>query len=112
MRRVQEIPARTVTRLADGRLVADLGQNINGWIRLGNLGQAGTELTLVHGEALDAAGDVTTDHLRPAVPFLPEPLPAGMIDRVDLGRPRATPSSHGTPRTASSTSGSRVIAAT
>ena len=82
VRRIQEIPARSVTRLADGRLVADLGQNINGWIRLGNLGQAGTELTLVHGEALDAAGDVTTDHLRPAVPFLPEPLPAGMIDRV------------------------------
>jgi alpha-L-rhamnosidase len=82
VRRIEEIPARSVTRLADGRLVADLGQNINGWIRLGNLGHAGTELTLVHGEALDAAADVTTDHLRPAVPFLPEPLPAGMIDRV------------------------------
>ena len=82
VRRVQEIPARSVTRLAGGALVADLGQNINGWIRLGNLGPAGTELTLVHGEALDAGGDVTTDHLRPDVPFQPGPLPAGMIDRV------------------------------
>jgi alpha-L-rhamnosidase len=97
VRRVQEIPARSVTRLADGHLVVDLGQNINGWIRLGNLGPAGTELVLVHGEALDAAGDVTTDHLRPDVPFLPEPLAAGMIDRVisagqdgDVFEPRHT----------------------
>jgi alpha-L-rhamnosidase len=97
VRRVQELPARSVTRLADGRLVADLGQNINGWVRLASLGPAGTELTLVHGEALDATGDVTTDHLRPAVPFLPGPLPAGMIDRVisagragDVFEPRHT----------------------
>jgi alpha-L-rhamnosidase len=97
VRRVQEITARSVTRLPGGRLVADLGQNISGWIRLGNLGPAGTELTLVHGEALDAAGDVTTDHLRPAVPFLDGPLPAGMIDHVtsagrdgDVFEPRHT----------------------
>ena len=46
----------------------------------------GTELTLVHGEALDAAGDVTTDHLRPAVPFLDGPLPAGEGTGVDRRR--------------------------
>ena len=82
VRRVEEITARSVTRLPGGGQVADLGQNINGWIRLGDLGEAGTGLTLVHGEALDAAGDVTTDHLRPAVPFLDGPLPAGMVDHV------------------------------
>jgi alpha-L-rhamnosidase len=97
VRRVAEIGARSVTRLADGRHVADLGQNINGWTRLGDLGPAGTELTLVHGEALDGHGDVTTDHLRPAVPFLPAPLPAGMVDQVvsagrdgDIFEPRHT----------------------
>ena len=82
VRRVEEIPARTVTKLKDGRHVADLGQNINGWTRLRDLGPKATELTLTHGESTDADGDVTTDHLRPAVPFLPQPLAAGMVDRV------------------------------
>jgi alpha-L-rhamnosidase len=36
----------------------------------------------VHGEWLDAADDLTTEHLRPAVPFLPAPLPAGQVDEV------------------------------
>ena len=40
----------------------------------------GHTITLTHGEWLDPDGDVTTDHLRPAVPFLPEPLPAGQVD--------------------------------
>ena len=82
VRRVEEIQARTVTSLPGGRHVADLGQNITGWIRLRDLGPAGTELTLVHGEALDHEGDVTTDHLRPEVPFLAHPLTAGMVDHV------------------------------
>ena len=55
---------------------------------MSNLGPAGGEVTLVHGEALDKDGDLTTDHLRPAVPFLPAPLPAGQVDRVvSAGRP-------------------------
>ena len=66
----------------------DLGQNINGWVRLRDLGPEGTALTLVHGEALDAAGDLTTTHLDVDLPFLPEPLPAGQVDRViSAGRP-------------------------
>ena len=60
----------------------DLGQNINGWVRLRDLGPRGTEITLTHGEALDADGDVTTDHLDVDLPFIPEPLPAGQVDRV------------------------------
>ena len=97
VRRVQELRPVSVTRLDAGRQIVELGQNINGWVRLSNLGPAGTELILVHGEHLDAAGDVTTDHLRPAVPFLPEPLPAGQVDRVvsgggpgDVFKPRRT----------------------
>ena len=43
--------------------MVDLGQNINGWLRLSNLGPDGTELTIVHGEALDRSGDVTQDNL-------------------------------------------------
>ena len=37
---------------------------------------------LTHAEALGPDGDVTTDHLAPDVPFLPEPLTAGQVDRV------------------------------
>jgi alpha-L-rhamnosidase len=82
VRRVEEIVPVSVTRLDDRRQIVDLGQNINGWIRLTSLGPAGTTTTLTHGEWLDESGDVTTDHLRPAVPFLPEPLPAGQVDQV------------------------------
>ena len=52
--------------------VFDLGQNINGWVRLPNLGPAGTPITLTHGEAVDADGDVTTEHLDVDLPFIPE----------------------------------------
>lgn len=63
VRRVQELRFRSVTQLGPTRQVIDVGQNITGRLRLGDLGPAGTELVLVHGEALDADGDVTTDHL-------------------------------------------------
>jgi alpha-L-rhamnosidase len=82
VRRVAEIVPVAITRPGPGRQVIDLGQNINGWIRLTRLGPAGTRITLAHGEHLDAGGELTTDHLRPAFPFLPAPLPAGMVDEV------------------------------
>jgi len=82
VRRVEELVPVSVTRLDEHRQIVDLGQNINGWVRLTNLGPAGTAVTLTHGEWLGPEGDVTTDHLRPAVPFLPEPLPAGQVDQV------------------------------
>ena len=61
---------RSVTRLAGGAQVVDLGQNINGWVRLTDLGPAGTTITLTHGEWLAPDGDVTVDQPRagPAVP--------------------------------------------
>ena len=70
-----------VSRTATGQIV-DLGQNISGRVRLARLGPAGTSLALVHGEALDGDGDLTTDHLRVELPFLAAPLPAGQVDRV------------------------------
>jgi len=82
VRRVEEIVPVSVTRLPGGADLVDLGQNVNGWLRLTDLGPANTRLTITHGEWLGPDGDVTTDHLRPAVPFLPEPLPAGQVDVV------------------------------
>lgn len=82
VRRVEELTPVSLTRLDARRQLVDLGQNINGWVRLSRLGPAGTTVRLVHGEWLDPSGDLTTEHLRPAVPFLPEPLPAGQVDEV------------------------------
>jgi alpha-L-rhamnosidase len=82
VRAVEELRPVSVTELRPGVHVVDLGQNINGRVRLSDLGAAGTELVLTHGEVLGPDGDVTTDHLRPDLPFLPEPLSAGQVDRV------------------------------
>ncbi|MEU4164811.1 family 78 glycoside hydrolase catalytic domain [Actinoplanes sp. NPDC026670] len=82
VRPIEEIRPISITELAPGQHIVDLGQNINGRLRLLNLGPAGTEITLTHGEALDHTGDVTMKHLQPDVPFLPGPLSAGQVDRV------------------------------
>jgi alpha-L-rhamnosidase len=81
VRAVQDVAPVAVRSVARGQ-VFDLGQNINGWVRLRNLGPDGTEITLTHGEAVDPDGDVTTRHLEVDLPFIPEPLPAGQVDRV------------------------------
>ncbi|MCW1966769.1 MAG: glycoside hydrolase family 78 protein [Anaerolineae bacterium] len=82
VRRVEFIRPKAITQPKPGVVVVDLGQNINGWVRLSNLGPRDTHLTLTHGEWLDADGDVTTDHLAPNIPILPAPLPAGQVDTV------------------------------
>jgi len=94
----QELRPVSVTTLGRGKQVFDLGQNINGRVRLTNLGPEGTTLELTHAEALGPDGDVTTEHLRPAdIPFLEKEVRAGMVDHVtssgragDLFDPRFT----------------------
>ncbi|MET0150698.1 MAG: family 78 glycoside hydrolase catalytic domain [Acidimicrobiales bacterium] len=87
-RRVEELRPVDVRRLPSGRHVVDLGQNINGWVRLEDLGPEGTEVTLVHGEVLDDSGEVSTDNLKPFDFLTHEPLTAGQVDRVvSRGRP-------------------------
>jgi len=63
VRRIEERPPASVHRLASDRWIVDVGQNINGWVRLAKLGPAGTEVRLTYGEWLDHDGDVTQDHL-------------------------------------------------
>lgn len=82
MRRVEVMRPVTVTELAPGHHVIDVGQNINGWLRLDAVGAAGTELTITHGEMLDDRGDVTTDHLRPVDFATQAKRSAGQVDRV------------------------------
>jgi alpha-L-rhamnosidase len=97
VRRVQELRPLAVTRIDVNRQVVDLGQNINGWIRLGDLGPTGTEVALVHGEALDPFGDVTQEHLAGGDHTTGGSLPLGQTDRVvsagrdgDVFEPRHT----------------------
>ena len=72
----------SVAPVARGQ-VFDLGQNINGWVRLRNLGPAGPTITLTHGEALDVA----TATSRPSTSTSTSRssrsrCPAGQVDRV------------------------------
>jgi len=62
--------------------VVDLGQNINGWVRVDDVGPRDTRLTLTHGESLDTTGDVAMEHLAPDDWSSGEPLDAGQIDVV------------------------------
>jgi alpha-L-rhamnosidase len=81
-RRVEELRPVAVIRPRPDRHVVDLGQNINGWLRLTDLGPEGTQLTITHGEILDASSDVTQDHLKPTVVFSGAPTSVGMTDHV------------------------------
>jgi len=49
-----------------GELIADMGQNMVGWIRLTVNGTAGTKIRLKHAEVLDKDGHFYTDNLRAA----------------------------------------------
>lgn len=51
-RRTREFPALSVTRLPSGRQIVDFGQNLNGWVRLSDLGPSGTRTVLQHAEHL------------------------------------------------------------
>lgn len=97
VRRVQEIPAVSVVRLPSGRQIADFGEMVNGWVRLSDVGPAGTVTTLKHGEWLRHDGDLDVDHV--AYPRWPssEVLTTGQLDSVvsrgestDVFEPRHT----------------------
>jgi alpha-L-rhamnosidase len=61
--RVDELPARSLTRSRSGVWIADFGQNASGWLRLNDLGPRGTRTVIEHGEHLDPAGDLDMSHL-------------------------------------------------
>jgi alpha-L-rhamnosidase len=55
-----------VFRTPAGDIVADMGQNMVGWVRLAAQGPAGTTVTLRHAEVLDKQGNFYTENLRGA----------------------------------------------
>jgi len=52
-----------VLRTPNGETVLDFGQNIAGWVDMKVRGEAGTEIVLIHGEALDKHGNFTLSNL-------------------------------------------------
>lgn len=79
---VEYLSPRSVRRLGPTTQVVDFGQNLNGWVRLGNLGESGNLVTLTHAEWTDASGDVTTKHLDVNFPIFPHPIESKQVDSV------------------------------
>ncbi|MCQ8194278.1 family 78 glycoside hydrolase catalytic domain [Streptomyces rugosispiralis] len=97
VRRIEDLPTASLTRLPNGAWIADFGQNASGWIALADLGPAGTRSVIDYGEHLDpATGDLTTSHLdiqRPGDPVTvfvqhDEVVSSGAAD--DVFEPRHT----------------------
>lgn len=71
---IRVIESRTpvsLTQLREGVWVADFGQNASGWLKLTDLGPAGTRTIVDYGEFVAANGDLSTSHLdstRPGEP--------------------------------------------
>ncbi|HSK10192.1 MAG TPA: glycoside hydrolase family 78 protein [Vicinamibacterales bacterium] len=66
IRRIQELRPTRIFRTPAGDLVADMGPNMVGWVRLAAEGPAGTTITLRHAEVLDKQGNLYTANLRGA----------------------------------------------
>jgi alpha-L-rhamnosidase len=66
VRRIQELKPVQILKTPAGDTVADMGQNMVGWVRLVAQGPAGTTVTLRHAEVLDKQGNFYTENLRAA----------------------------------------------
>jgi alpha-L-rhamnosidase len=66
IRVVQELKAVSITQIAPGVYVADMGQNMVGWVRATLRGKAGTTAQLRYAEALNDDGTIYRDNLRGA----------------------------------------------
>ena len=66
VRKIEEIKPVKVFRTPKGSLIADMGQNMVGWIRLKVNGPKGTTIRIRHAEVLDKYGEFYTANLRSA----------------------------------------------
>jgi alpha-L-rhamnosidase len=77
IRRAEEITPIQVFRTPRGLLVADMGQNMVGWVRLRVRGVGGTTVRLHHAEVLDQQGDFYVENLRSAKQIVEYTLKGG-----------------------------------
>ncbi len=66
IRKIQKLKPVEILVTPEGDTVADMGQNMVGWVRLKVSGERGTKVTLQHAEVLDQQGNFYTDNLRAA----------------------------------------------
>jgi alpha-L-rhamnosidase len=66
VRRIEELTPIKILTSPSGQTIADMGQNMVGWVRLSVSGPAGTTVTLHHAEVLDQKGNFYTENLRAA----------------------------------------------
>jgi len=66
VRGIEELKPVKIFRTPAGDTVADMGQNMVGWVRFKVRGSAGTIVTLRHAEMLDKQGNFYTENLRKA----------------------------------------------
>ena len=66
IKKIEEIKPIKIFKSPSGRLLADMGQNMVGWIRLKVNGPKGTQITIRHAEVLDKDGEFYTENLRAA----------------------------------------------
>ncbi|MCL1801773.1 MAG: family 78 glycoside hydrolase catalytic domain, partial [Promicromonosporaceae bacterium] len=59
----QVLKPKSVTQLSDSEWIVDFGQNASGWVRLSDLGPAGTVTEIDFGEYLNPKGELETSHL-------------------------------------------------
>ena len=83
VRKIEEIKPVKIFKTAAGETVADLGQNMVGWVRLKAQGTAGTTIRLRHAEVLDKAGNFYTENLREAKATLQYTLKGGGIETYE-----------------------------
>jgi alpha-L-rhamnosidase len=83
VRRIQELKPVKVFKTPGGETVADLGQNMVGWVRLKVEGPAGTTVTLRHAEVLDKDGNFYTANLRKAKATLRYTLKGGGVETFE-----------------------------
>jgi alpha-L-rhamnosidase len=77
VQKIQELKPIKIFRTPNGTLVADMGQNMVGWIRLTVRGNAGTTVSIQHAEVLDKKGEFYTANLRRAKALLQYTLKGG-----------------------------------
>lgn len=66
VRKIQEIKPVRIFKTIKGSLVADMGQNMVGWLRIKVKGPKGTVVTIRHAEVLDKYGEFYTENYRAA----------------------------------------------
>ena len=66
IRVTEEVPAKSLAPLPGGRVIADFGQNLAGWVRIRANRPAGTLIEVRHGEVLNPDGSLYVDNLRTA----------------------------------------------